>query len=121
MKIFQRARKINGSIKSLVERLVDFDVYASSVLGFVGSISAPDEVNLKEEALTAGPHNSIHSDFPLVGSMCALGSTYLGSISSSLPPGLERPSIRAHSPTALRKFMQLVNTTLLPFTLKEKS
>ena len=43
-------------------------------------------------------------------------STCLGVGSLALLPGLERPPIRAHSSTALQKFVQLVNTTVPPFT-----
>ena len=68
----------NESIKSLVERLCDFKIFALSVLGYIGSISAPDEATLKEEAhasqcTTAGPHNAIPADLLRVGSMCGLG------------------------------------------------
>ena len=45
----QRTKKINESTKSLVERWVDFKIYALSVLGYLGSISAPEEATLKEE------------------------------------------------------------------------
>ena len=48
--LIQRTRKSNGTSKSLVERLIDFNVYALSVLGYLGSISAPDGATLKEEA-----------------------------------------------------------------------
>ena len=39
-KFIQRARKINGTSKSLVQRLIDFKVYALSVHGYLGSICA---------------------------------------------------------------------------------
>ena len=60
----QRARKFNGSTKSLVERLVDFKIYALPAPGYLGSISALDEATLKEEAhalqcITAGPYNVV--------------------------------------------------------------
>ena len=63
-KFIQRARKINGTSKSLVERLVDFQMYALSVLECLGSNSTPDGATLKEEAhalqcTTAGPYNGI--------------------------------------------------------------
>ena len=48
-KFNQRTRKINGTSESLVERLVDFKVYALSVLGYLGSISALGRATLMEE------------------------------------------------------------------------
>ena len=73
----------NASTKSLVERLCDFKIYALSVLGYLGSISAPDEATLKEEAhalqcTTAGPCNAIPTDLLRVGSTCGLGPDILG-------------------------------------------
>ena len=66
-----------------MERLCDFKIFALFVLGYVGSISAPDESTLKEEAhasqcTTAGPYNAIHTDLLRVGSMCGLGPDMLG-------------------------------------------
>ena len=80
---------MNESTKSLVERLFDFKIYALSVLGFSGSISAPDEATLKEEAhalqcTTAGPCNAIPTDLLRVGSMCGLDLDVLGIHSLSL-------------------------------------
>ena len=49
-RFFQRARKTNGTSKSLVERLIDFKIYALSVLEYLRSISARDVATLKEEA-----------------------------------------------------------------------
>ena len=43
-KIIQRVLNINASTKSLVERLCDLKINAVSVLGYIGSISAPDKV-----------------------------------------------------------------------------
>ena len=82
-KFVQRARKINRTSKSLVERLVDFKVYALSVLGYLGCISAPDRATLKEEAhalqcSTAGPKNAIPTDVLRVGSACGLGIDLFG-------------------------------------------
>ena len=45
----------------------------------------------------------------------ALVSTYFGSVSTALLPGLERLPTRTHSPTALQKSVQLENTTVSPF------
>ena len=63
-KIIQRVLKINASTKSLVERLCDIKIYVVSVLGYIGSISAPDKATLKAEAhalqcAAAGPYNAI--------------------------------------------------------------
>ena len=82
-KIIQRTRKINGTSKSLVERLVDFKIYALSVLGYMGSISAPDEATLKEEAhapqcTTAGSCNAIPTHLSRAGSVCGLGIDLCG-------------------------------------------
>ena len=52
-KIVQRVLKINASIKSLVERVVerlcDLDIKAVYVLSFIGSVCAPDKVTLRTE------------------------------------------------------------------------
>ena len=82
-KFTQRTRNINGTSKSLVERLVDFKVYAFSVLGYLGSISAPHGATLKEEAhalqrTTAGPYNAIPTDLLRAGSVCGLGIDLFG-------------------------------------------
>ena len=82
-KKIQRARKINGTSKSLVERLVDFKFYALSVLGYLGSISAPDGATLKEEAhalqcTTAGSYKAVPTDFLRAGSVRGLGFDLCG-------------------------------------------
>ena len=82
-KFTQRYKKINETSKSLVQRLVDFKIYALSVLGHVGFFSAPDEVTLKEEShallcTTAGPYNAMPTDLLRVGSVCGLGSDLRG-------------------------------------------
>ena len=75
---------MNASTKSLVERLCDFKICALCVLVFVlGSISAPDEATLKDEAhalqcTTAGPYNAIPTELLRVGSVCGLGPDILG-------------------------------------------
>ena len=63
-KITQRVLKINAFLRSLVERLCDVKIYALSVVGYIGSISAPDEATLKAGARAlrctiAGPYNAI--------------------------------------------------------------
>ena len=69
--------------KHIVERLVDFENVALSVLGYIGSISAPDEAILKEEAhalqcTTAGTYNAFPADLQRAGSVCGLGSDLCG-------------------------------------------
>ena len=66
-----------------MERLCDFKIFALSVLGYIGSISAPDGATLKEEAhalqcTTASPYDSIPTDLRRVGSVCGLGPDMLG-------------------------------------------
>ena len=61
-----------------MERLVDFKVYALSVLRYLGSISALDRATLKEEAhalqsTTAGPNNAVPTDLLRAGSVCGIG------------------------------------------------
>ena len=57
--------------------------YALSVLGYIGSTSAPDEATLKAEAhalqfTTAGPYNAITTNFLCVGSVRGLGPDLVG-------------------------------------------
>ena len=82
-KFIQRVMKINASTKSLVERLCDFKIYATSVLSFIGSVCAPDKTTLKAEnhalqCTTAGPYNAIPSSLLQVGSICGLGPDLIG-------------------------------------------
>ena len=61
-----------------MERLVDFKIYAFSVLGFLRSVSAPDRATLKEEAhalqcMTGGPYNAIPTDLLRAGPLRGLG------------------------------------------------
>ena len=81
--------KINVSTKSLVERLCDFKIYAISVLGFIGSVCAPDKATFTAEnhvfrCTTAGPYSTISSSLLQVGSTCGLGSYLIGIHSVSL-------------------------------------
>ena len=60
-----------------------FEIYALSVLGYLGSISAPDGATLKEEAhalqcTTAGPYNALPTDLLRAGSACGLGIDLFG-------------------------------------------
>ena len=66
-----------------MERLCDFKIYALSVLGYIGSISAPDGATLKEEAhasqcTTASPYDSIPTDLRRAASVCGLRPDMLG-------------------------------------------
>ena len=75
--------KINASTKSLVELLCDFQIYAISVLGFIGSVCAPDKATLTAEnhglqCTTAGPCNAIASSLLQVGSISRLGPDLIG-------------------------------------------
>ena len=88
-KFIQPVVKINASTKCLVERLCDFKIYAMSVLGFIGSVCAPDKATLKAEnhalqCSTAGPYNAIPSSLLPVRSICGLGPDLVGIHSLSL-------------------------------------
>ena len=81
--------KINASTKSLVERLCDFKICATSVLSFIGSVCAPDNATIKAEnhalqCTTAGPYNAITSSLLQVGSIYGLGPVVIGIHSVSL-------------------------------------
>ena len=78
-----RTMKIDGTTKSLVERLVDFKIYALPVPGYLGSISAPDRATIKEEAhalqcITAGSYKAIPTNLLRAGSTCGLGLDTFG-------------------------------------------
>ena len=75
----------NASTKSLVERLCELKIYNLSVLGYIGSISAPDEATLKEEAhasqcTSVSPYNAIPTNLLRVGSVWGLGPDILRSM-----------------------------------------
>ena len=108
-KFHLKGQKINETSKRLVEGLVDFKIYALTVLGYIGSISAPDEATLKEEShalhcTTAGPYNAIPTDLR-AGSVWGVGSDICGFISSVWPTVSERPPVLVRSSMALRKFV----------------
>ena len=70
--------RINDSPKSLVERVVDYKIYALPILGPVRSLLAPDEVTLKEESralerLAAGPCNALTTPMSMADSEIGLG------------------------------------------------
>ena len=119
-KFSQRAKNNNESSKSLVERLREFKIYALSVLGFIGSISAPDEATLKDEAhalqcTTAG--NAIPTNFLCVGSVCGLGPDLLGIHTLSLAARERTASNSGTLANGLEKFWQLASVIMLPFLL----
>ena len=89
-------------------------------LVYTGSISALDEATLRDEAhalqcTTTGPYNAIPTNLLRVGSVCGLGIDILGIHTLSLAAGKRSASNPAHSPTAWRKFKQLVNMIVPPF------
>ena len=106
----QRVLKINASTKSLVERLCDLEIYAISMLIFIGSVSAPDKTTLKAEnhalqCTTAGPYNAVPSKLLAVGSVCGLGPDLVVIHSLSLAA---RHRVAACSST-LRRGLEKVN------------
>ena len=105
----------SGTCKSLVERLVDFRVYALSVLGYIVSLSAPDGATTRCNALPLVPFVLCLLTFCVLDRRAALASISWGSVCSALPTGLERLPTQTHMLTALRRTVQLVNTTVLPF------
>ena len=64
-------QKINESTKSLVDRLCDFKICALSVLGYIGSVSAPDEATLKDEAHALQAHTTLFLLAYCVLALCA--------------------------------------------------
>ena len=88
-KFIQRVLKINASTKSLVERLCDLKIYALSVSGYIGSISALDKATFKAgshalQCTTAGTYNAIRTSLFGVGSVCGLCPDLVGIHSISL-------------------------------------
>ena len=89
-------------------------IYALSVLGKIGSTSAPDGATIKDKAYgfqctAAGPYNTIQTNLLSVGSVCALDPTCLGSILSASRPVIEPPPTQAHFPTVWQKLRQLAS------------
>ena len=88
-KFLQRVLKINAPTKSVVERVCDFKMYATSALSFIGSVCAPDKATLKAEnhalqCTTASPYHAIPSHLLGFGSICGLGPDLVGIHSISL-------------------------------------
>ena len=98
----------------------DLEIYAISVLGHIGSISAPDEATLKDEAhalqcTTAGPHNAIPTSLLCVGSVCGFGPELLGIHSLSLAARYKTAANSSTLNQVLEKIRQFVGMILLPF------
>ena len=89
-KIIQRVLKINASTKSLVERLCDFKIYAISVLGFIGSVCAPDKATFKAER----PCPPVHSCRPV--QRCTVYPSW-ESFSSSVSTELNFEDVFSHN------------------------
>ena len=106
----------SGTCKSLVERLVDLRVYAVSVLGYPGSISAPDGATTRCNALPLVPFVLCLLTFCVLDRRAALASISWGSVCSALPTGLERLPTQTHILTALRRTVQLVIRRCFPFS-----
>ena len=114
-------RKLNGTSKSLVERLIDFKMYALSVLGYFGSYPHLMKQPSKRRPMRFNAPLLVRTmlyplTYNVLDLLAALVSTCLRSISSAFLPGLQRLPTRTHSPTALRRSVQLVNTTVSPFS-----
>ena len=110
-KITQRVQKIYASTISLVERLCDMKIYALSVLGYIGSISAPDEATLKCEALA-------FSVLPQVHTMPFPATYYLLVPCGDLDPTCLVSTLSAsRAEHTHQRFRQLVGMMLIPFLL----
>ena len=87
---FNMSKKLIPPPKAcMVAKLCDLKIYALSVLGYIGSISEPDDATLEAEAhallcSTAGPYNAIPTNLLYVGSTCGLGPDLVGIHSVSL-------------------------------------
>ena len=83
-----------------------FQIYAVSVLSFIGSICAPDKATLKAEAhalqcIAAGPYNAFPTSLLGVGSVCGLGPDVVGIHSVSLAAASELPRVQTRSTKGL--------------------
>ena len=119
-KIIQRVLKINASTKSLVERLCDFQIYAISVLSFIGLVCAPDKATLKAEnhalqCTTAGPCNAIPSSLLRLPPFVALVLIWWAFIPSALRLAMELQHARPRSAKDLGKSIRLVGHNCTPF------
>ena len=120
-RFFQRTRKINGTSKCLVKRLIDFKIYALSVLGHWGSISAPDGATLKEEApalqcTTVGP-TIIPTDLLRAGSVCGLGIDQVEIRILNLAARFRTAASSNALASSLQKSWQPESTTVSPCSL----
>ena len=121
-KFIQRVQIINASTKSPVERLCDLTIYALSVLGYIGSISAPDEASLKAEAhalqcTTAGPYNAIPTNSLRVGSTCGIAPTLWRFTLLASRPVIELRPVQTRSIKAWKRSRQLVGMIWLQLLL----
>ena len=113
--------KINASTKSLAERLCDFKIYAISVLGFIGSVCAPDKATFKAEnhalqRTKAGPYKALPSTLLGVGSVCGLGPDLVGIHSTSLAARYRVAACSTTLRQGLEKINRLVDTIALLFS-----
>ena len=112
------AAKINGTSKRLVERLDD--IKNISLLGIGDPYPHLMRQPSKRKPLRCNATLLVLTVLYLLTSYvldlrAALASTRLGPVFTALLPGLERLPARTHWPTALRRFVQLVNTMLSPY------
>ena len=65
-------KRINQTSKSLVERLIDYKIFAVSEQSFIGSVTAPDEANLEEshalQCFAVGSYNATSTPMLMAGS-----------------------------------------------------
>ena len=106
----------------MAERLCEFNIYAISVLSFLGSVCAPDKATLKAEnhalqCTTAGPYNAMPSNLLKVGSVCGLGPYLVGIHSISLAARYELLHVRQRSDKALRTSRRLEGMTPLRLSI----
>ena len=88
------------------------------MLGYIGSISAPDKATLKEEAHAPPGPTMLHLLTSLERDPCAASEvTDVDFVSSVLLPVSERQPAPVRSPMALLKFEHLANTLVPLFML----
>ena len=92
------------------------------MLGYIVSISAPDEATLKEESYslqctTAGPYNAMPTDLLRAGFVFGLGSDVHGIPLTSLGARFRTAALPLHSQMAQRKSGLPVDPTMFFFEL----
>ena len=121
-KFTQRYKKINETSKCLFERLVDFKIYALSVLGYVGFFPCQMKSRLRKNPMPCYVPQLVHTmpcpqifyeRDPYAGS-AMIYMENISSVSMSVPEQLPVPE---HSPMTLRKSGLHVNPTMLLFKL----